>query len=49
MVVPKFNTEAEEAQWWFDNREKVEDALIRAMDTGTHPEGEKTTAADERR
>ena len=35
MVVPKFQTEAEEAQWWYDNREKVENALIRAMDNGT--------------
>ena len=25
MVVPKFKTEAEEAQWWYDNREKVGD------------------------
>jgi predicted DNA binding CopG/RHH family protein len=33
--VPKFKTEAEEAQWWYDNREKVEDALINAMDNGT--------------
>ena len=35
VVVPKFKTEAEEAQWWYDNREKVEDALTHAMDTGT--------------
>ena len=35
IVVPTFRTEAEEAQWWYDNREKVEDALIHAMDTGT--------------
>jgi hypothetical protein len=35
IVVPKFKTEGEEAQWWFDNREKVEDALINAMDNGT--------------
>ena len=33
--VPKFKTEAEEAQWWYDNRGKVEDALIDAMDYGT--------------
>jgi len=33
--VPKFRTEAEEAQWWYDNRAKVEDALINAMDSGT--------------
>jgi predicted DNA binding CopG/RHH family protein len=35
IVVPKFKTEAEEAQWWYDNRDKVEDALIKAMDNGT--------------
>ena len=34
-IVPKFKTEADEAQWWYDNREKVENALIRAMDNGT--------------
>jgi hypothetical protein len=33
--VPKFKTEAEEAQWWYDNRDKVEQALIAAMDNGT--------------
>ena len=35
IVVPKFKTETEEARWWFDNRDKVEDALIHAMDNGT--------------
>ena len=35
IVVPKFKTEAQEAQWWYENREKVEDALIGAMDNGT--------------
>ncbi len=35
IVVPKFKTEAEEAQWWFDNRQKVEGALMDAMDSGT--------------
>jgi len=35
IVVPKFKTEAEEARWWYDNRDKVEDALINAMDNGT--------------
>ena len=28
-------TEAEEAQWWYDNRGKVGDDLIHAMDDGT--------------
>ncbi len=35
VTVPKFNTETEEARWWYENRAKVEDALINAMDTGT--------------
>ena len=35
IVLPKFKTEAEEAQWWYDNRAKAEDALIHAMDNGT--------------
>jgi hypothetical protein len=35
IVAPTFKTEAEEAQWWYDNRDKVEDALINAMDKGT--------------
>jgi hypothetical protein len=38
-VVPKFEAETEEAQWWYDNREKVEDALISAMDNGTIQRG----------
>jgi predicted DNA binding CopG/RHH family protein len=38
-LVPKFKTEAEEAQWWDDNRKMVEDALIRAMDNGTIAHG----------
>jgi hypothetical protein len=32
MRVPKFEDEAQEAQWWYENREAVEDALIDAMD-----------------
>lgn len=39
IVAPKFKTEAEEAQWWYDNRDKVEDALIGAMDNGTIQRG----------
>ena len=30
----KLKTEGEKAQWWDDNRAKVEDALIDAMDNG---------------
>jgi hypothetical protein len=41
LAVPKFKTEAEEAKWWYDNREKVEGALIRAIDAGTIRRGRK--------
>lgn len=33
--VPKFATEAEEAQWWYDNREMVDREMIKAMKNGT--------------
>jgi hypothetical protein len=29
--VPKFDSEAEEAKWWDDNRDMVEDELLKAM------------------
>ena len=35
MVVPKFHTESDEAQWWYANRGKVESALMNAMAKGT--------------
>jgi hypothetical protein len=34
MNARQFNTEAEEAQWWYDNRATLEEALINAMDDG---------------
>ena len=49
MVVPKFKTEAEEAEWWYDNREKVEDALMHAMDNGTIRRGTAQRVASEAR
>ena len=33
--MPEFNSEQDEAQWWYDNRAKVEEALLGAMDNGT--------------
>jgi predicted DNA binding CopG/RHH family protein len=39
IVVPKFKTEAEEAQWWFENRDRVEAALIAAMENGSIQQG----------
>ena len=44
---PKFATEAEEAQWWYDNREAVSDELVRASREGRLGEGPK--ARQERR
>ena len=39
IVVPKFQTEAEEAQWWYENRDRVEEALMEAMENGTIQQG----------
>ena len=39
MIVPHFCTEAEEAQWWFDNRDQLGDDLARAMKDGTAGRG----------
>ena len=39
LVVPKLETEAEEARWWYKNRDKVEDALLKAIDNGTIESG----------
>lgn len=39
ILVPKFETEAEEAQWWYQNRNMVENALIKAIDNGTIQSG----------
>jgi predicted DNA binding CopG/RHH family protein len=49
MTVPKFKTEAEEAQWWYDNRERVEEALMNAMDNGTIQRGTAQRMASEAR
>jgi hypothetical protein len=34
LKVPKFATEAEEAQWWYDNRDKVSAEFHRAAKEG---------------
>jgi predicted DNA binding CopG/RHH family protein len=39
IAVPKFKTETEEAQWWYENRDMVQDALIKAIDDGTIQRG----------
>jgi hypothetical protein len=35
LVVPKFETEAEEAQWWYDNREVLGQNFMEALKKGT--------------
>jgi predicted DNA binding CopG/RHH family protein len=37
--VPQFGTEAEEAKWWDDRREMVEENLIEAIRSGTARQG----------
>lgn len=49
IVVPKFETEAQQAQWWYENRDKVEDALTTAIDNGTIQRGTAQRLANERR
>ncbi len=34
LKVPKFSTEAEEAKWWYDNRNKVSDEFLKAAKEG---------------
>lgn len=35
LKVPKFETEADEVQWWFDNQDRVADAFDAAAKNGT--------------
>jgi hypothetical protein len=39
LIVPKFSTEAEEAKWWDDHMEVVEENLIEAIEQGTAKRG----------
>jgi predicted DNA binding CopG/RHH family protein len=39
MKVPQFATEAEEAKWWDDHKEMVEENLIQAIKDGTAGRG----------
>src|SRR5260370_41846694 len=34
-LAPKFKTEAEEAQWWYKNRDMVEKEFMKAIRNGT--------------
>ena len=33
-IVPKFAAEADEATWWFENRDRHDQDLVRAIDAG---------------
>lgn len=48
-MVPKFATEAEEAKWWYDNREMVEEELLKAMQNGTARRGTAQRLTEEAR
>lgn len=39
LVVPKFETEAEEAQWWYDHRDVLDENFIEAVQAGTAHRG----------
>jgi predicted DNA binding CopG/RHH family protein len=49
ITVPKFETEAQEAQWWYENRDKVENALVNAIDAGTLRRGPAQRLTSDRR
>jgi len=33
-IIPKFESEAEEAKWWFDNREELDQDFVQAFAEG---------------
>ncbi len=35
-IVPRFEKESGEADWWFDNREMVEQDMAAALESGSH-------------
>jgi predicted DNA binding CopG/RHH family protein len=39
LIVPKFSTEAEEAEWWDNHMDVVEDNLLEAIQEGTAARG----------
>jgi transcription elongation GreA/GreB family factor len=43
--IPRFENEAEEAQWWFDHREEVSRDIMSAAKNGTLGEGSLGRAA----
>jgi hypothetical protein len=47
--MPQFETEAEEAQWWFDHRDDLSDEFVRRAAEGTLGEGSLARFARRRR
>lgn len=47
LKMPRFESEAEEAQWWYDNREAVSQEILKAAREGRLGEG--TAARQARR
>ncbi len=43
--MPKFATEAEEAQWWYDHSEELADEMVLAIREGRLGEGSKARSA----
>jgi hypothetical protein len=48
LTVPKFDTEAEEARWWDEHMDIVEENLVEAMDSGTAKRGGPRRVLEER-
>jgi hypothetical protein len=48
LKVPKFATEAEEAKWWFENREKVSAQFLKAAKEGRLGRGGVARLLEER-
>jgi hypothetical protein len=49
LMVPKFDTEAEEARWWDEHMDVVEENLAEAVETGTAQHGGPRRVLEERR
>ena len=41
LTIPHFESESEEAQWWFENRALVSNELVNASQQGRTGEGSK--------
>ena len=47
--MPRFENEAEEAQWWFDHREELSQDFVNAGTNGTLGEGSMARAERKRK